>query len=191
CHSALSMVNCRFSPSGNGYCGWHGSPSSGHTVGAHGLLSSTLQVVPPNCAWATVARPAQQAAPPSTAYRPSRRIHPHFMSAATCTLAILSGFSTGSPRLILSTTFMPDTTSPITVYWPLSPDASLNMMKNWLLAELGSPLRAMPTMPRLNGTCENSAGTLGYFEPPVPLNFSPSPVCAMKPSITRWNGTLS
>src|SRR5262249_37397940 len=87
----------------------------------------------------------------------------YFMSAATCTLTIMSGFSTGSPFLILSTTFMPETTSPITVYWPFSPDASLYMMKNWLLAELLSPpLRAMPTMPRLNGTCENSACRLGY-----------------------------
>ena len=104
----------------------------------------------------------------------------------------MSGFSTGSPFLSLSTTFMPDTTSPITVYCPLRPGVSLYMMKNWLLAELLSPpLRAMPTMPRLNGTCENSAGRLGYFEPPVPLWFCPSPVWAMKPSITRWNGTLS
>ena len=40
----------------------------------------------------------------------------HFASAATWTLVILSGFCTGSPFLILSTTSMPDTTSPITVY---------------------------------------------------------------------------
>src|SRR5215471_16393405 len=79
CLSCVDLtVTCRFSPSGNGYCGWHGSPSSGlHTVGVHGLLSSTLQVVPPNCASATAASAAQaQAAPPSTAYRPSRRIAP-------------------------------------------------------------------------------------------------------------------
>ena len=66
------------------------------------------------------------------------------------------------------------------------------MMKNWLLAlSLLLPLRAMPTMPRLNGTLENSALRSGYFEPPVPLPFCPSPVCAMKPAITRWNGTPS
>ena len=69
--------------------------------------------------------------------------------------------------------------------------ASANMMKNWLLAELGLLARAMPTVPRLNGTLENSALRSGYFEPPVPLPYLPSPVCAMKPSMTRWNGTLS
>jgi len=31
-----------------------------------------------------------------------------------------------------------------------------------------SPRRAMPTMPRVNGTLENSAFRFGYFEPPVP-----------------------
>ena len=64
------------------------------------------------------------------------------------------------------------------------------MMKNWELAEFGSLARAMPTMPRLNGVCENSAARFGYFDLPVPSKFCPSPVCAMKPSITRWNGTL-
>ena len=48
------------------------------------------------------------------------------------------------------------------------------MMKNCEFAEFGSFARAMPTMPRLNGTFENSAGRLGYFEPPVP-----SPRCAV------------
>ena len=85
---------------------------------------------------------------------------------------------------------MPDTTSPITVYWPFRMEPSANMMKNCEFAEFGSLVRAMPTMPRLNGTLENSAFRLGYFEPPVPLKFLPSPVCAMKPSMTRWNGTL-
>ena len=64
------------------------------------------------------------------------------------------------------------------------------MMKNWLFAEFGSLARAMPTTPRLNGTLLNSAGRFGYFEPPVPSPRAPSPVCAMKPAITRWNGTL-
>ena len=85
---------------------------------------------------------------------------------------------------------MPDTTSPITVYLPFSEAPSANMMKNCELAESLLAARAMPTMPRLNGTLENSAARFGYFEPPVPLKFLPSPVCAMKPSITRWNGTL-
>src|SRR6202043_3170245 len=114
----------------------------------------------------------------------------HLASDATCTLTILSGSATGSPRLSLSTTSMPDTTSPTTVYFPLSDEPSANMMKNCEFAEFGSLVRAMPTMPRLYGTLENSAGRFGYFEPPVPLKFWPSPVCAMKPSMTRWNGTL-
>ena len=86
---------------------------------------------------------------------------------------------------------MPDTTSPITVYWPLRLEPSANMKKNCEFAvSTLSPRRAMPTMPRVNGTLENSCFRFGYFEPPVPLKFWPSPVCAMKPSITRWNGTL-
>jgi hypothetical protein len=40
----------------------------------------------------------------------------YLMSDATCTFTILSGLETGSPRLSLSTTSMPDTTSPMTVY---------------------------------------------------------------------------
>ena len=48
---------------------------------------------------------------------------------------------------------MPDTTWPITVYCPFRLGASAYMMKNCELAEFGSlPRRAMPTMPRLNGT---------------------------------------
>src|ERR1700733_14705054 len=105
----------------------------------------------------------------------------YLMSDAAFPFPILSGSTTGSPRFVLSTTSMPDTTSPTTVYLPFSDEPSANMMKNCEFAELGSLARAMPTMPRLNGTLENSAGTLGYFEPPVPLKFLPSPVCAMKP----------
>ncbi len=45
-------------------------------------------------------------------------------------------------------------------------------------------------VPFTRGILENSCFRFGYFEPPVPLKFWPSPVCAMKPSITRWNGTL-
>src|SRR5947209_5844713 len=120
----------------------------------------------------------------------ARAIRPHLISEATCTFTILSGSCTGSPRLILSTTSMPDTTSPTTVYLPFRNEPSPNMMKNCEFAESLLAERAMPTMPRLNGTLENSALRFGYFEPPVPLKFLPSPVCAMKPSITRWNGTL-
>src|SRR5262249_9991276 len=120
----------------------------------------------------------------------------HFGSAATCMRTMRSGlltapFCVGDPFLILSTTSMPETTSPTTVYWPLRLGVSSNMMKNWLLAELGFCARAIPTMPRLNGTLENSAGKSGYFEPPVPSPRWPSPVCAMNPGMTRWNGTLS
>src|ERR1700712_3426770 len=121
---------------------------------------------------------------------PNRATAAHLTSDATCTFTILSGSGTGSPRLILSTTSMPDTTSPTTVYLPFSDEPSANMMKNCEFAESLLAERAMPTMPRLNGTLENSAGTFGYFEPPVPLKFLPSPVCAIKPSMTRWNGTL-
>src|SRR3954447_23638793 len=111
-----------------------------------------------------------------------RAMRPHLTSDATCTFTILSGSATGSPRLSLSTTSMPDTTSPITVYLPFSDDPSANMMKNCEFAELGSLVRAIPTIPRVYGTLENSAGKFGYIEPPVPLKFLPSPVCAMKPS---------
>src|ERR1700755_1263776 len=128
---------------------------------------------------------------------PHRATTAHFMSDATCTFTILSGSATSPPRepggafLSLSTMSIPDTTSPITVYWPFRLGASPNMKKNCEFAvSTLSPRRAMPTMPRLNGTLEKSAFRLGYWEPPVPLKFWPSPVCAMKPSITRWNGTL-
>ncbi|MNR64821.1 hypothetical protein D3C85_1875990 [compost metagenome] len=43
-----------------------------------------------------------------------------------------------------------------------------NMMKNCEFALFGSCERAMPTVPRSNGTSENSAGTSGRDEPPVP-----------------------
>src|ERR1700676_1325 len=121
----------------------------------------------------------------------------HLMSDETCTFTILSGSVTVPPEdpggafFNLSITSIPDTPSPITVYWPLRLGPSANMKKNCEFAvSTLSPRRAMPTMPRLNGTLENSALRLGYFEPPVPLKFWPSPVCAMKPSMTRWNGTL-
>ena len=54
----------------------------------------------------------------------ARAIAAHLMSDATCTFTILSGSVTAPPRepggafFSLSTTSMPDTTSPITVYWP-------------------------------------------------------------------------
>src|SRR5260370_9765348 len=91
----------------------------------------------------------------------------HLMSDATCTFTILSGSVTcppdepGGAFFSLSTTSMPDTTSPMTVYWPFRLDPPANIMKNCELAEsLLSPRRAIPQMPRLNGTLENSAFTL-------------------------------
>ena len=44
----------------------------------------------------------------------------------------------------------------------------------------------MPTVPRLNGVFVNSAGMFGRSDPPVPVPVG-SPVCAMKPGMTRWN----
>src|SRR6185312_9617079 len=94
----------------------------------------------------------------------------HFMSDATCTFSILSGLTTAplsepsDAFLSLSTTDMPCTTLPTTVYWPLRLGAGPYMMKNCELAESTlSPRRAMPTMPRVNGTLENSAFRSGYF----------------------------
>src|SRR5579883_1837133 len=85
----LSTVTCKLSPSGNGYCGWHGRwRKTLHTVGRQGWPLSTLQVIPPRCAWATAlisanAMAAQaQAVPPKIAcriaYRPERVIRRSF-----------------------------------------------------------------------------------------------------------------
>src|ERR1700754_5135823 len=138
------------------------------------LTSTSLRVSSCGPCWARAgvihAHNSRSAANQETGL-PRRATAAHLMSDATCTFTILSGSTTGSPRLILSTTSMPDTTSPTTVYFPFSDEPSSNMMKNCELAELGSEVRAMPTIPRLNGTLENSAFRLGYFEPPVPLKF--------------------
>ena len=61
----------------------------------------------------------------------------YFTSAATRIETILSGFTTGSPRLISSTWSMPSITLPQTVYWRSRKVASSKQMKNWLLALLG------------------------------------------------------
>src|ERR1700682_566469 len=120
----------------------------------------------------------------------------HLMSDATCTFTILSGSVTlplcdpGGAFFNLSATSMPDTTSPMTVYLPSRKEASPNTMKNCEFEEFGRPVLVMPTIPRTNETFENSSGGLGWLEPPVPSKFFPSPVCAMNPAITRWNGTL-
>src|SRR5260370_38333794 len=54
----------------------------------------------------------------------------HLTSDATCTFTILSGSATGSPRLSLSTTSMPDTTSPSTADWPFSDKPPGNRTRN-------------------------------------------------------------
>src|SRR3954447_7331386 len=110
-------------------------------------------------------------------------------SEASRIFTILSGFVTEplfacEPFLILSTTSMPEVTSPMTVYLPLREDASSKQMKNCEFAESGSLERAMPTVPRLNGVLENSALRFGRLDFPVPVPVG-SPVCAMKPPITR------
>ena len=96
-----------------------------------------------------------------------------------------SGSRTGSPRLILSTFSMPDTTSPHTVYWRSRKPASSKQMKNCELAESGFCARAIEQVPRLWCSALNSCLRFGYFEPPVPVPWG-QPVCAMKPSMTRW-----
>ena len=67
-------------------------------------------------------------------------------SAAIRALTILSGFCTGSPRLILSTFSMPSVTLPQTVYWLFRKEASSKQMKNWLSAGIRDFPRA-PWMP--------------------------------------------
>ena len=106
-------------------------------------------------------------------------------------VTILSGFVTAPlfswvPALILSTTSIPETTSPKAVYLPSREPASAVVMKNCELAESGSSERAMPRMPRLKWVALNSAGRFGRLEPPVPVPVG-SPVWAMKPGMTRWN----
>src|SRR5882757_7521932 len=160
------------------------------TLGAQGCRLKTLQPAEAGVAADAIAA-AITADPRASAQQARMAALRHFMSAATCTRTMRSGSTTGSPFLILSTTSMPETTSPTTVYLPLRNEPSAYMMKNCEFAEFGSFERAMPTTPRLNGVLVNSDCRLGYFEPPVPLWFAPSPVCAMKPEMTRWNGTLS
>src|SRR6516164_925783 len=62
--------------------------------------------------------------------RTAQRNSHYFASAATCIWTILSGLGGGSPFFSLSTTSMPCTTSPITVYLPFRNGPSANMMKN-------------------------------------------------------------
>ena len=84
----------------------------------------------------------------------------------TIIFRILSGFAGGSPLLILSTHSMPDAIFPHTVYCPFRPLLGANMIKNCELPLSGLLERAMPTVPRTNGSAENSAGISGRSEPP-------------------------
>ena len=81
---------------------------------------------------------------------------------------------------------MPSMTWPQTEYCLFSHGASVKQMKNCELAEFGIWLRAMEQVPRTWLMLENSAFRSGSCEPPCPVALG-SPVCAMKPSITRWN----
>src|ERR1700742_5291205 len=90
-------------------------------------------------------------------------------SAAMRIVTILSGFFTGSPRLILSTFSMPSVTLPQTVYCLSRKRASPKTMKNCELAEFGFDERSMEQMPRTCGSSLTSAGRLGCEEPPVPV----------------------
>ena len=56
-------------------------------------------------------------------------------------------------------------------------------MKNWLSALFGICARAIDTVPRTWGSLLNSAGRF-WPEPPMPVPVG-SPVCAMKPAMTR------
>src|ERR1700733_10866555 len=92
------------------------------------------------------------------------------------------------PFLIESTCSIPSITRPHTVYLPSSHGPSSKQMKNWLFAESGLLLRAIEQVPRTCDSGENSAFRLDFFDPPVPVPVG-SPVCAMKPGITRWQTT--
>src|SRR5690348_18237322 len=82
-------------------------------------------------------------------------------SDAMVALTILSGSRTGSPRLILSTFSIPSTTLPHAVYWLSRKVASPKQMKNWLSPELGSPARAIDTVPRTWGSLRSEERRVG------------------------------
>ena len=114
----------------------------------------------------------------------------HLASAATCILAILSGSRTGSPRLMVSTMSMPD--------GHLAPHRILPVEEAGI-AEADEELavgriRALRARHGAGAAHMRLLGELllrfGFLEPPVPVPVG-SPPCAMKPSMTRWNTTLS
>ena len=106
------------------------------------------------------------------------------LSAPIDACTILSGVAGGSPRWMASTYCMPAITRPNAVYLPSSAKRGWKQMKNWLFALSSLWARAIDTVPRKCGTALNSALRSGSGDPPVPVPVG-SPVCAMKPSITR------
>src|SRR3954471_5602698 len=145
-------------------------------------------------AWMAMKAPDRM--PRSDQTTPIIVVCPYLTSAATFSDTILSGSCTGSPRLILSTLSMPSMTWPQTVYWRLRKAASSKQMKNCELAEFGFCERAIEQVPRPWLALENSAFRSGFSEPPMPardgakvgfdeLPNLTSPVCAIKPSMTR------
>ena len=89
----------------------------------------------------------------------------HLASAATCTLIMRSGSTHRLPLLdLVDHVHAADRPRRSRCTGRSGSTPRAYMMKNWLLAELWSlPRRAMPTMPRLNGTLENSACRFGIF----------------------------
>src|SRR5688572_22319810 len=98
------------------------------------------------------------------------------------------GCAGGSPTAIWSTAAIPSTTRPKALYLWSSLNVGPSMMKNWLLAELGTSVRAIDVTPRRWGKSLNSAARSGSFDPPAPVPVG-SPPWAMKPGITRWKAS--
>ena len=101
---------------------------------------------------------------------------------------ILSGLLTvplraWSPFLIASICSMPEATLPQIVYCPSRNGAGAKHDEELAVGAVRVGARAIETVPRTCFSFENSALSL-LPEPPVPVPVG-SPVCAMKPSMTR------
>jgi len=64
-------------------------------------------------------------------------------------------------------------------------------MKNCEFAEFGSLERAIPTVPRLNGVRGEFGCEVRIFRTAGAVEILAVAGLRLKPSITRWNGTLS